>query len=327
MKKLIEDFTSHLKEAMEIGARADLKKSDRQFKNIVICGLGGSGIGGTIVAQLLADHISVPIVLNKDYSIPSFVNEDTLIIASSYSGNTEETLEAVNAGIAKGAEFCVVTSGGKLQTLAEEKGANLILVPAGMPPRGAFGYSFPQLYFVMEHYGLIDSAFKADFATAGALIDGEEADIKSQAEDMAHYLKDKMGILYSDAAFEGVCVRFRQQLNENSKVLCWHHAIPEMNHNELVGWKQQNDQLAVVVFRNETDHPRTQKRMDLCKGIFEGYTPNVREYWSKGDTMLQRTLYLIHLGDWTSYYLSELNGVDILEIEVINYLKGELAKI
>jgi glucose/mannose-6-phosphate isomerase len=136
-----------------------------------------------------------------------------------------------------------------------------------------------------------------------------------------------MPVIYSDASFEGVAVRFRQQINENSKMLCWHHALPEMNHNELVGWTTPNDKLAVVFFRNETDYKRTQARMELTKKIVSGYTPHVFEIWSKGNTPIERTLYLVHLGDWISWYLSELKQIDATEVKVIDFLKGELAKV
>jgi glucose/mannose-6-phosphate isomerase len=116
-------------------------------------------------------------------------------------------------------------------------------------------------------------------------------------------------------------------VNENSKELCWHHAIPEMNHNELVGWAGGNDDIAVVIFRHKTDHERSQVRMEINKGIFEKYTPHIHEVWSQGDTAIARQLYLINLGDWVSYYWAEKKGVDPTEIAVINMLKGKLAEV
>ena len=127
--------------------------------------------------------------------------------------------------------------------------------------------------------------------------------------------------------FEGVAVRFRQQINENSKMLCWHHVIPEMNHNELLGWRTNVDNLAVVYFRNKLDYDRNQIRIDINKKVISKFTDNITEIWSKGSSVIENTLYHIHLGDWVSWYLSEMNNVDAIEIDVINYLKGELAKI
>ena len=134
-------------------------------------------------------------------------------------------------------------------------------------------------------------------------------------------------VIYTANGFEGVGVRFRQQINENSKMLCWHHVIPEMNHNELLGWRTNTENLAVVYFRNKCDYDRNQVRMDINKKVIAKFTDNISEVWSEGGSPLENTLYHISLGDWVSWYLSEMNEVDAIEIDVINFLKGELAKV
>ena len=134
-------------------------------------------------------------------------------------------------------------------------------------------------------------------------------------------------LIYVAKGFEGMAVRFRQQLNENSKMLGWHNVIPEMNHNELLGWRTNVENLAVIYFRNKSDFKRNQVRMDINKKVISKYTSNISEVWSVGDSVIENTLYHINLGDWISWYLSEMNNVDAIEIDVINYLKGELAKI
>lgn len=136
-----------------------------------------------------------------------------------------------------------------------------------------------------------------------------------------------MPIIYAAADFEGVAVRFRQQINENSKMLCWHHVVPEMNHNELVGWRTKDNTKVVVLLRNETDYERTQLRMEINKTIIKKYTPNIIEIWSKGKSYLERVFYIVHLTDWASVFLAELNGIDDTEVKVIDFLKGELAKV
>ncbi len=327
MNDYINDFTNHLKEAMEIGSAAQLKKSNKTFKNVLICGLGGSGIGGTIVNDVVSSRVSIPILATKDYSIPNFVDDSTLVIASSYSGNTEETLYALEKCIKKNAEVCIITSGGKLKNLAEENNFNHIIIPGGQPPRAMFGYAFTELFYVLTHYGIIDGSFKADFEKAINLLDAEKADIQSKARDLAKKMYQQTPVIYVAQGFEGVAVRFRQQINENSKMLCWHHVIPEMNHNELLGWRTNVENLAVVYFRNKLDFDRNQVRMDINKKVISKYTSNISDVWSKGDSVIENTLYHINLGDWVSWYLSEMNNIDAIEIDVINYLKGELAKI
>ena len=124
-----------------------------------------------------------------------------------------------------------------------------------------------------------------------------------------------------------MAIRFRQQINENSKALCWHHVIPEMNHNELLGWRTNVHDLAVLFFRNNLDLHKNQIRIEINKKVIAKYTNNITEIWSQGDSKIQNTLYHINIGDWISWYLSELNEVDAIEIEVINFLKEELSKI
>ena len=120
-------------------------------------------------------------------------------------------------------------------------------------------------------------------------------------------------------------VRFRQQMNENAKTLCWHNIVPEMNHNELVGWRKKDENLAVIFFRNDSDYTRNQKRLEINKEVISKYTSSVMEYWSKGTTMIEKTFYLVNVGDHVSYIISQRNGVVAEEIEVINALKGALS--
>ena len=327
MNDYINDFSNHLREAIEIANNTTLSPYTKEIRNILICGLGGSGIGGTIVSDIISSKVNIPIAATKDYSIPNFVNEHTLVIANSYSGNTEETLYALEKCQARGAEIAVITSGGKLKTIAEENKYNKIIIPGNQPPRAMFGYAFTELFFMLNHYGIIDDSFKSDFDKAINLIDTEKADIQKQAMNLAKKMYKQTPVIYVAKGFEGVAVRFRQQLNENSKMLGWHNVVPEMNHNELLGWRTNVDGLAVVYFRNKCDYDRNQIRMDINKKVISKFTSNITEIWSKGDSLIENSLYHISVGDWTSWYLSEMNNVDAIEIDVIDFLKGELAKI
>ena len=327
MNDYINDFSNHLREAIEIANNTTLSPYTKEIRNILICGLGGSGIGGTIVSDIISSKVNIPIAATKDYSIPNFVNKHTLVIANSYSGNTEETLYALEKCQARGAEIAVITSGGKLKTIAEENKYNNIIIPGNQPPRAMFGYAFTELFFMLNHYGIIDDSFKSDFDKAINLIDTEKADIQKQAMNLAKKMYKQTPVIYVAKGFEGVAVRFRQQLNENSKMLGWHNVVPEMNHNELLGWRTNVDGLAVVYFRNKCDYDRNQIRMDINKKVISKFTSNITEIWSKGDSLIENSLYHISVGDWTSWYLSEMNNVDAIEIDVIDFLKGELAKI
>ncbi len=325
MKDLIANFSNQLREAAAIGEAAKLSHNEFPIRNVVITGLGGSGIGGTIVAEIAASQNPVPVIINKDYFLPEFVNEETLVIVSSYSGNTEETLCAMEIAIKRGAKIVCITSGGKVLELAQDNGFDHIVVPGGMPPRSCLGYSFTQLLYIFNFFGLINETFKTELQKAISLIDAEEANIQNDAMAIAKKLVNKIPIIYCIANYEGVAIRLRQQINENSKMLCWHQVIPEMNHNELVGWTQQSEQWAVVILRSNNDYVRTQKRIEINKEVIRKYTDNITEIYSKGQSTIERSIYLIHLGDWISWYLSELRHVDATEVNVINYLKNTLA--
>lgn len=326
MDDLIQGFTAQLKRAIEIGEGAKIGKNKFPIRNVLISGLGGSGIGGTILSNVLRDDIAVPIIVNKEYQIPAFVNENSLVIISSYSGNTEETLSALMQAFKKSAQIVCITSGGLVQEYAETNDIDYVLIDGGAPPRSAFGQSFVQLLYILFHLGLLEDGFKQYLQDSITLLDNEEEEIKKQAKEIAQKLNGKIPVIYSDAKFEGVSIRFRQQINENSKMLCWHHVVPEMNHNELVGWREKNEKIAVVFLRNNKDFERNQERMEFTKEVVSQYTNEVVEIYSKGDYDLVRSMYLIHLTDWVSYYLAEIKGVDAVEVDVISKLKNKLAE-
>lgn len=328
MDQLVARFTEQLKEALEIGRAANITKPETPFKNVFVSGLGGSGIGGNFAYEFVRDELKIPFVVSKSYDIPAFVGPGTLAIASSYSGNTEETLSAMEQMLASGATIIVVSSGGKLIEIAKAKGLDYIKVPDNWPsPRACLGYSIVQQLFILHKTGLVsDHAIKGIEASI-PMLDAEMEDIQSKAKMIAQMLIGKIPVIYTTDRMESVAVRFRQQIDENAKMLCWHHVVPEMNHNELVGWRIKNDDLAVIFFRNKDDHSRNQVRIDINKEIISHYTSTMIEVFSKGNSLVERSMYFVNLGDWISVYLAELRGVDSIEVKVIDFLKGELGKV
>jgi len=327
MKALIKDFTNQIAHAIVIGNAYSPSEKRRKLSNVLISGLGGSGIGGTIAAEVVASEARIPIATNNGYFVPGFVDDETLFIACSYSGNTEETVSAAELAHEKGAKVVVISSGGKLREMAAAHHWDLIQIPGGQPPRASFGLSFPEVLYVLHAHSIISKKFEKELEAAIRLLDDNEETIQKEALEVTEKLFGKIPVIYAADGFGGVATRFRQQINENAKMLCWHHVIPEMNHNELVGWRIKNDNLAVVLFRNETDFKNIQARMEINKKTFAEYTDTMVEVWSKGESDLQRALYLIHIGDWISFFLGEKKGVDIMEVKVIDHLKGELAKL
>jgi glucose/mannose-6-phosphate isomerase len=327
MEELIVRFTTQMRESLDIANQYQfVSDKNTKFSNVILTGLGGSGIAGSIVQNYVFDKIKVPFIVNKDYFLPSFVNKDSLVIVSSYSGNTEETVAALQTAIKAKATIVCVTSGGKVAEIAAKKKIDCILVPGGMPPRSCIGYSMLQVIRIFEHFSLIKNVLAKDIPASISLLDSDEKDIRKKAKAIANKLNGKLPIIYSAADYEGMAIRFRQQLNENSKVLCWHHAIPEMNHNELVGWRDKDSNKVVVILRNENDYERVQMRMEINKKIFKQFTNNIIEIYSKGNTYWERIFYFIHLTDYISTELAKLRQLDATEVKVIDFLKGSLAK-
>lgn len=327
MKDLIANFSQHLETAIQTIKNTEFKPSERAIHNVLIMGLGGSGIGGSVMAELVADQSPVPILVNKNYDIPAFVNEATLVIACSYSGNTEETLSAVAQAQKKGAMFACISAGGHLKEIAQTNGYNLLSMEGGNPPRSMFAYAFVYLLRYMEAYGLSNYDAIAELEASIKLLNDQEAETLQKAEELANQIKNTIPQIIANSGSLSVAARFRQQLNENAKMLSWEAEVPEMNHNELVGWEGGDSRFSTVFIHNTTDNLRNQKRMEIIKGIIGEKTEHVYEMWSQGDSAIQRSLYLIHFGDWVSYYLSEINQVDIMDIKSIDLLKAELSKI
>jgi glucose/mannose-6-phosphate isomerase len=326
MKTLVERFPTQIQEALDIANNAVLTKK-QNVHNILVTGLGGSGIGGTILSELIQNESGIPVLVNKDYSLPAYVNQNTLVIISSYSGNTEETIAAMHQAIAKNAQIVCVTSGGEVKKLAAEHNYDTIIIPGGYPPRSCIGYSLIQLIKIVQFNGFVKTDLLAQVKSSITLLNTENASIKNEAMQVAKLLVDKITVIYSLGSAEGAAVRFRQQINENSKMLCWHHTLPEMNHNELVGWTTKNDNLAVVTFRTSFDYDRTIKRYDICKELFTKYSSSVTDITAKGNSILEEYFYLINIGDWISCYVADLRNVDPIEVNVIANLKNELAKV
>jgi glucose/mannose-6-phosphate isomerase len=220
-----------------------------------------------------------------------------------------------------------VTSGGKIAMNAKHHECGLILIPGGNPPRACLAYSLTQILYILHHYNLISNNFKTEMSDAIELLEKEERTIHLEAKLMSDFFYNRIPVIYTIDGYNGVATRFRQQINENAKMLCWHNILPEMNHNELVGWTENHDELAVIFLRNKDDYSRTQARYAISKEVIEKYCPHTHELWSKGQSRLARTLYLIHITDWISVFLAEKKNVDVMEVKVIDHLKGELSKL
>lgn len=325
MKTLIAEFPDNITEALEIASNAKISTPKHEIRNVLICGMGGSGIGGRLVSKWVEDELSVPVTFAQDYGIPGYVSKHTLLIGSSYSGNTEETLSSINQALEKGAQIIGITSGGKLLELCEENNYDVIVVPGGNPPRSALAYSLVQLLHVFAQLGMSSETRLTEMAKARDLIVAEQDSIREIGLEMAKFVHGNVPIFYATTDYEPVVVRARQQFNENGKNLGWSHVIPEMNHNELVGWGGGDDRFALVMLETEDVHPRNAKRIEITKATIANKTKSLMTVQSKGKSRIERSIYLINIVDWASLYITDLNGADPIDIEIIDYLKNELS--
>jgi glucose/mannose-6-phosphate isomerase len=304
--------------------------------NIVLTGMGGSAIGGDLLRSYLSDELRVPLVVNRHYALPGFVDRRSLVIVSSYSGNTEEAIAAHHDAIRRKARILCITTGGETERLAERYRQQIIKIPAGFQPRAALGYSFFPLLLTLSRLGFVKRRAKDIREAIGLLrskarVYGDAAASDNPPLQLARQLKGTLPIIYSATEyFDAIGLRWREQICENAKKLAFGHVIPEMNHNELVGWKigaETMRQMEVVFLRDRRTHKRISMREDITKQIINPYALHVSEVWSEGRSLLARMFSLIYLGDWVSFYLAILNNEDPTPVKVIEQLKGELAKL
>ncbi len=333
--RLLVDFPAQLRQAVEIAQKFTWHKKEFRPTSIIVAGMGGSAIGGDLARSFLARELAVPFQVVRHYTLPAFVGRETLVFASSYSGNTEETLSAFEEAKRKQAEIICITTGGRLAFRAS--GLPIITIPSGYPPRAALGFSFVHLLLALGKIGLVPDYTAAVLRLADFL----EREIKRWERGLSHrknepkklaaQLYGKVLLVYAGADFlEPVAVRWKGQICENAKQPAFANVFPEFNHNELVGFgvlKHLAGKLAAVFLEDKDDHPRVLARMKIVKDIFKKKKVPLHTFETKGESVLERMFYLILLGDFVSYYLAVLNGVNPRPVEVIDYLKGRLEKV
>ncbi len=338
MHAILYDFYKQFELGKEIAETSDYMTIDpSHIEKIVVAGMGGSAIGADLLRCYALYDMRIPMLVNRDYLLPGFVDENTLVILSSYSGNTEEMLSSLEAARYLSARLFAITTDGQLAELAEDLRFGLVRIPAGLPPRAALGYSFVPLTTLMALWGFIPEQNEALENTMYALHKGAEKlayeipTEKNAAKKLAKKLHGKLPLIYTAPRFEAVGTRFRGQINENGKALAYSSVVPEMNHNELVGWKNVYDfakYLQPIFLIDPDDHPRNRFRMKFVASVMEelGCEPIFLEPPGQDAPFMTRMFELIQLGDFTSYYLAILNKEDPKPVKIIDRLKSELAK-
>jgi glucose/mannose-6-phosphate isomerase len=211
--------------------------------------------------------------------------------------------------------------------MALEHQTNHIIIPSGRPPRASLGYSLVHLITTLIQYQMIDSGIQQILKETSAFIKKEQKAISEACSALADKIADKLPVFYCEDKLEALAIRWKQQLNENSKMLCWHNVYPELNHNELVGWREKQEHLALLMITTGDEYIRVKHRMELNKAVFQKITPHIYQIEAQGKNLVEKIMYLIHYGDWLSYFLAEKRGYDPKEIDVLIQLKNDLSNI
>jgi glucose/mannose-6-phosphate isomerase len=300
------------------------------IRNVVLAGMGGSALYGVILNSW--PQLNVPFEIVRNYVIPPYVNSKTLFIASSYSGNTEETLEALEHAEDNQAQIAVIASGGKLADKAKEKGYPLYEIPGGIQPRMATLYLFSALVQLLAPLGLC-AADTSELTQLGEWLK-QHTDAwgptvptaQNPAKQIAQELMGKTVIMYAGPLLFPAANKWKICMNENAKNTAWANQYPEFNHNEFIGWSSHpvDKPFAVVEIRSSLEHPRVQKRFEVSERLLSGLRPAPIIVKPEGDTLLQQLAFAIAMGDFVGTYLALLNGVNPTPVDLVEKFKKEL---
>lgn len=303
----------------------------RGVSSIVLTGMGGSAQGAEFIKTWLSDRLLVPFVVVRDYTLPAFVGPDTLVIAASYSGNTEETLSAIHDASVKKARIIVITAGGKLLEAAKVLEYPHFVLPGGLQPRFAVLYAVRALTTVIESIGLAEGILD-ELAASGEWLRGQlgvwaptvpAAD--NHAKQIAQALVGHVAVVYAGPVLGFAAMKWKIAFNENAKNIAFYNYFPEMNHNEFIGWQfPQSSGLKVIELRSDLDNAQITKRFDITNRLLSAAFAPI-EVHAAGETKLQQLVWSIGLGEYVATYLAFLNGIDPTSVGLVEKLKTELA--
>ncbi len=319
------------KQWQQLGQLYESSVNSTRVENVVVAGMGGSALAATFIP--VWPGLKVPFEIVRGYETPSYVGKNTLFIASSYSGNTEETLSVLNQAEKCGATIAVISAGGKLAEIAENKNYPLFKLPSDFQPRMAVFYNFSALIQLLISFGLLDEKVLSDLKSASEFIrDASKswpADVpasKNQAKQIALDVIGKSPVIYAGVLYPSA-YKWKINFNENAKNVAWCNQLPEFNHNEFLGWSSHpvEKPYAPIFLQSSFDHPQVTRRFEISARLLSGKMPAPIVIKAKGSTVLEQLLWIITLGDFVSLYTALLNNLDPTPVNLIEKLKQELA--
>ena len=335
MRGRIRELPQQCLKAWQQALGFELPSDYSSANKVAVLGMGGSAIGGDLLSSLVAAESKVPISANRDYDLPAYVDANTLIIASSYSGMTEETLSSFTQALSTPAKKIVLTTGGKLAALAEENGIPVFTIDYIAQPRAALAHSFFPLLGICQRLGLVSdkSGEVAEMAqvleSLQVTIDDARPESLNRAKQLATKLRNRLVVVYGAGILSPVARRWKTQINENSKAWAFYETFPELNHNAVVGYEfppELAQRAFVVLLRSHLLHPRTLIRYQVTAEVLRQARVSYEVVDGLGESALSQMMSLILFGDWVSYYLALLYETDPSPVRVIDYLKKRLAE-
>ena len=307
----------------------------REFANIVVAGMGGSALAANLARDWL--DLSIPFEVVRGYDLPAYVGENTLMIASSFSGNTEETLSALQQAVDAGAVVATTAAGGKLRERAQADGLPYVQLPEELHNHQRMGVfaNLLSILSILQAFQVIDNKFIDEFRAGAEWLRGETEkwlptveSAQNSAKQMAWACAGKSPVIYAGPQFRGLAYKWKISFNENAKNVAWWDELPEFNHNEFLGWSSHpvEKPYAVIDLRSNFDHSQVQKRFEISDRLLSGQRPKSMPIELQGDAVIKQMLWGCVFADYVSIYLAILNGVDPTNVDLIEKLKGELVK-
>lgn len=305
----------------------------RPLNSIVIAGMGGSALAADVAKSLLAHELAIPLEIVKDYTLPSYVGTHTLVIVSSNSGNTEETLSCLDQALERGAQVAITTTGGELIEVAREKQIMLAPFPHNGQPRMGMIFNLRAILAILVQFGLVRQTLLDEMAATRRWLESETSNWVKEVPTERNYAKQlaliavgKTPEFIGSGLTAPVAYKWKISWNENAKNVSFWTALPELNHNEFMGWTSHPIEKPFVIFdiRSTLDHPQIKKRFELTDKLLSGKRPKANEIWLEGDTLMKQMLWGCILADFASIYTGVLNGVDPTQVDLITKLKNEL---
>jgi glucose/mannose-6-phosphate isomerase len=331
--KMCERMPHFGREAFEQAKRMAI--SLEKPHNIIIAGMGGSAIGGELLRSWLRDTSKTSISVSRSYTLPAYADDRSLVVAISYSGETEETLNSFLEAVERRCMVVTITSGGHLKRFSESLGVPCVTVPEGLVPRAAIAHMFFPLVFLMDRAGVVketEEEVEESLRVLRKVSDenSPKTPLKNnKAKKLALALEGKIPIIYGFGQYRAVAQRLKCQFNENSKIPSYFEAFPELDHNEIVGWEAAKDitkHFALLILRDPKEPTEIKHRIEITKEIASAKVARILEIKAQGHRKLARLLSTMHLGDFASVYLALLRGVDPSQTISIDNLKREMKK-